>query len=364
MKIGILTFHCAANYGAVLQTYALQEFLRSEGHDVRVIDYRPNYLIEPYKAFKYRWKEQNGSFFSKVKGVVRACLVVPIRRRRNRMFSDFVRKRLSLDALNLEDVSNTFDAFIFGSDQIWNPRITRGIDPVFVGNFPAACGKRLIAYAASVGDNANLDKDAIRALQQVVSRFDVIGCRESSLQSFFRQHFHREIVPVLDPVLLAGRSLFDSIVVSPRETKPYLLLFQLGRDDEVYQYAVSLADRLNLKLIEIVSSGDSLKNLRMRQSLSIGSFLGYIRNASFVIPFSFHGVAFSLLFERQFVVPCLTNTRDNRIQSLLKCVDLEDRMMSLGIMNIPSSINYPEVKNKFQLYRNSSTAFLRSALAE
>lgn len=364
MKIGILTFHCAVNYGAVLQAYALQEFLRGEGHDVRVIDYRPDYLIEPYKAFKYSRKNHEESFFSKIKRLILACLVVPIRCKRNHRFSDFVRKRLFLDSLNLENDSNAFDAFVFGSDQIWNPRITWGIDPVFVGDFPAARGKRLIAYAASVGDNANLNADDIRSLQHAVSHFYAIGCRESTLQPFFRQHLQRECVPVLDPVLLAGRSLFDSIAMQPKETKPYLLLFQLSHNDEIYQYATSLAARLNLKLIEIISSGHSLKKLRMKQTLSIGSFLGYIRNASFVMPFSFHGVAFSLLFEKQFVVPCLTNTWDNRIQSLLKCVDLEDRMLSLGIMNIPSSINYLEVKNKFQLYRDSSTAFLRSALAE
>lgn len=362
MKIGILTFHCAANYGAVLQTYALQEFLRSEGHDVRVIDYRPDYLIEPYKAFKYRWKEQSGSFFSKVKGLVRACLIVPIRRRRNRMFADFVRKRLSLDALNLEHDSNAFDAFVFGSDQIWNPRITREIDPVFIGDFPAARGRRLIAYAASVGDNANLDKDAIRKLQSVVSRFYAIGCREPSLQSFFRQHFHKEIVPVLDPVLLAGRSLFESIAVPPRETKPYLLLFQLVRRDDICRYTESLAQKLNLDLVEVVSSWDSLRNKRLKQSLSVEEFLGYLKNASFVVTASFHGTAFSLLFERQFVVPCLTEARDNRIRSLLARVNLEDRMLPINRVEVPSSIDYEVVTDKLQTFRQTSAAFLNESL--
>lgn len=89
MKIGIFTFHCAANYGAVLQTYCLQEVLKNMGHEVCVIDYRPKYLIEPYKTFSYDSASFN-SFFSKCKGLIRACLVAPIRWKRNSVFARFI----------------------------------------------------------------------------------------------------------------------------------------------------------------------------------------------------------------------------------------------------------------------------------
>ena len=151
MKIGILTFHCAHNYGAVLQCYAMQEFLRCKGHDVEVINYRPKYLLEPYKTFKVK------RFLSKKpirlsKGVIIEFILFPTRLKRFNGFEKFIKNRLSLsEKATCSSISPKYDVYIAGSDQIWNPKITHGFDSVFFADFPFIKNmKKYISYAASM----------------------------------------------------------------------------------------------------------------------------------------------------------------------------------------------------------------------
>lgn len=129
------------------------------------------------------------------------------------------------------------------------------------------------------------------------------------------------------------------------------------------RYAERMAKARNLKLVEIVSSGDSVLNRHLKQTLSVGAFLGYIKSASWVVTSSFHGTAFSLLFEKQFAVPCTGGRRDNRIRSLLERAGLEERMVPAdsdpdGV----SPVDYGPVNDRLQACREESLAFLKQAL--
>ena len=100
MRVGILTFHCARNYGAVLQAYALQTYLEKQGHQVYVIDYRPSYLVFPYRLLKFDiWRDKG--FITGLKWNIRELLIAPIRGLRNYRFERFVRRRLHLRRLTL-----------------------------------------------------------------------------------------------------------------------------------------------------------------------------------------------------------------------------------------------------------------------
>lgn len=361
MKIGIFTFHCAANYGAVLQAYALQEVLRGLGHEVYIIDYRPDYLIKPYSPFRYKFGN-NDSLIIKLKGLIRTFLIAPIRWRRNRRFLHFINAHLNLYNLDLNDTTNNFDAFIFGSDQIWNPLITNGLDRVYLGNFPAAKGKKLIAYAASTGSLSNLKESDFILLRDSIWHFTSIGCRESFLQEKLEKYFNKKSYTVLDPVLLSGLSVFRHLVQEVKEEKPYLLLFQLVRNERAYRCANSFAKKKNLEVIEIVSFGNSLRIRKLKQTLSVGKFLGYIKNASFIITTSFHGTAFSLLFKKNFAYFSLNENQDSRISSLLGSLGLKDRMLSsVNTVYLPQ-IDYIFVDHQLQHYRDKSIAFLEQVL--
>ncbi len=334
MKIGIFTFHRAANYGAVLQTYCLQEVLKSIGHEVYVIDYRPKYLIETYKTFSYDSASFN-SFFSKCKGLIRACLVAPIRWKRNHTFSQFIHHNLNLYPLDLNDEYNDFDAFVFGSDQIWNPKITNGFDKVYLGDFPATKGKKLITYAASAGSTSYLSDENIDYFLTNILHFDKVSVREKSLAEYISSKLSITPKIVFDPVLLAGCNILYKLAYKNKrkeqcQKKPYLLLFQLTRNDYIASYASAVAKSKGLKLIELATMCESLLNKNMKQTLSVEQLLYYFINATYIITSSFHGTVLSILFNKQFNTISVDNTIDERALSLLQQLHLSDRMLHIG----------------------------------
>lgn len=367
MKIGIFTFHCAANYGAVLQTYCLQEVLKGMGHEVYVIDYRPEYLREPYKTFSYN-PSYFGSYLDKCRGLLRACLVAPIRWKRNRAFFQFVHHHLNLYQLDLSNESNDFDAFVFGSDQIWNPKITCGFDKVYLGDFPAAKGKKLIAYAASAGSISYFSGENVDYFLSRLQHFDKVTGREEFLIEYINQNSSIISEVVFDPVLLAGPTVLNNLLFQNRikeksQKLPYLLLFQLTRNDDITSYAAAVAKSKGLKLIEIATMRESIFNNNMKQTLSVERLLSYFINATYIITSSFHGTVFSLLFKKQFNTISVDNSIDERALSLLKNLDLSDRMVNIhGKMVSSTQIDYTIADNIYSRKKIESYNVLHNSL--
>ena len=329
MKIGILTFHCAHNYGAVLQAYGLQEYLKSLGHEVYIIDYRPDYLIEPYQLFKWKFDKES-SLVANTKDLIRECLVMPIRFKRNLKFQQFVSKYLNL--YSWDDDLNIFDSFVFGSDQIWNPKITKGLDGVFLGQFKEAVGKKLIAYAASAGCGQNLSTHDFKELSMSLKSFVQVGVRENALYEKLSAA-NDNVYITIDPVLLAGKKTFSDIASDVNIEKPYLLCFTLGRDEYAVKEAEKIAKQKQLRIIEIISSSESLYNSAIKQMLSPTEFLGYMKGADFVVTSSFHGTVFSILFHKPFI--CVSNATNGmtRFHSLLNVFRLEDYLVDTSNQN-------------------------------
>ncbi len=367
MKIGIFTFHCAANYGAVLQTYCLQEVLKSMGHEVYIIDYRPKYLIEPYRTFSYD-PTSFDSFFAKCKGLLRACLVTPIRWKRNRAFSRFIDSHLNLYQLNLNDESNDFDAFVFGSDQIWNPKITGGFDKVYFGDFPAAKGKKLIAYAASAGSISNFADENIDYFLSRLQYFDKVTVREKSLAEYISHKSSITSEVVFDPVLLAGSTvlykLLDNKIERQGQKQPYLFLFQLTRNDDIASYAIAVAKSKELKLIEMATMRESLFNSNMKQTLSIGQLISYFINATYIMTSSFHGTVLSILFNKPFNTVSINDSIDERALSLLKDLNFTDKMLDIYSQTVYSTqIDYTEANDLYGRKKIASYNILNNALS-
>ena len=358
MKIGILTFHCAANFGAVLQTYGLQSYLRSLGHDVHVIDYRPEYLLKPYRVFKLQL--QDGNSVAKLKLAIRALMVAPVRWRRNVLFDRFRKRYLNMTSLDLDSPGSDFDAFVFGSDQIWNPRITWGFDRVYFGDFPAAMGKKKIAYAASAGSTANISNKA--EFLSLLANLQKISVREAELAGYIMKDMKMDVPVLCDPVLLGGRSLYAGLAELPKVKKPYLVLFQLSRKKPVVKYAENLAKKSGMEFIELAPSFESLKNCRMKQTFSPEQFIGYIANAEYVLTSSFHGTVFSVLFRKNFNVISVDRDNDKRAVSLLEKLGLGDRIASIEDNPGISEVDYTGVDDRMEDLLKESAEYISSAL--
>ena len=129
----------------------------------------------------------------------------------------------------------------------------------------------------------------------------------------------------IDPVLLAGKDIFQKIAVDVKNERPYLLLFTLGRDEYAVKEAYKIAEQKSLDVIEIISSKESLYNRNIKQMLSPTEFLGYVKMAAYVVTSSFHGTVFSILFHKNFNVIGSDKIHGERIIQLLNSIGLLNR---------------------------------------
>lgn len=362
MKIAILTFHCALNYGAIMQTYGLQEYLKKIGHEVYVIDYRPEYLLKPYRIFNWRWSltlsvKRNIFLF------IRTILVSLIRLKRKKSFSQFTKKYINLCSLDFSNPESEFDAFIFGSDQIWNPLITNGFDNVYFGQFPAVKGKRLVVYAASAG-NVEYIKSNKKDFISLLSSYTEISVREKSLADFIcKQQEGKQVEVVVDPVLLVGKSIYERIASKEKMQKNYVLVFLLSNDMifKNRKIAEFIAKAKGLEIVELVSASESLKTSRLIDTASPERFISLFRDASYVVTSSYHGTIFSILFEKDFTV--VDSSASERMVNLLIALDLKERLAKNEEDVIFGKIDYRQTNEHIKKMRLASQNFLEQALA-
>lgn len=356
MRIGILTFHSAQNYGAVLQTYALQEYLRGLGHDVSVIDYRPSYIEEYYKLFSWGRIPKN-NLIIKIKFLLREILALPVRMRRAINYKDFVTRNIKLSPYN-DTSMQKFDAIIFGSDQIWNPIICNGIDEVYFGEVPRNKHCKLISYAASVGSVDYLSRVNELEIVKHLKKFTALSCRERELAVYLSRKIYRDVETVLDPVLLAGKCIISQLTKRIHLNKTYILLFTIVQFPLARKVAYDMARKLGVEVIEIVSDQISITSPNVKHVVAVQDFLGYIEGALMVITASFHGTALSLLYEKDFYYVANDSKIAKRVENLLKPLNLAERIISSSEQCVASKINYEDVNAVMEHERQNSVNFL------
>lgn len=353
MKIGILTFHCVNNCGAVLQAYALQEYLLQLGHDVFIIDYCPDYLLQTTKV---NLKEYRFIRFAK------DCVKFIINSKGRLKFSCFRKQYLRLYALDLDSRNHSFDAFILGSDQIWNKQII-GCDKIFWGDFLAANNIKLLSYAASCGSWNFADTD-IAVLKNRLNTFSSISVREDFLAIELQRILNKNIEWVLDPTLLLDRSKFEEILVPPKELKPYIFIYEVTPERKTIDIAEQIVQQTD-KTIQIIRCGTIKKqngNLKTINNVGPLDFLGYIKNAFCVVTTSFHGSALSIAFNRNFYTIRISKSQDERVRSLLSMLNLSDRLIDKKSICRYTDIDYTNVNQILQKQKESSEQFLKKGL--
>ena len=363
MKIGILTFHNSRNYGAVLQAFGLKQILEQFGHKVEVIDYR-NSLIENRKrpfsltSFKSNPVRYIQQFFSSYINY----------RRKVRNFALFGYKHLNVTKHRYipEDInSSDYDLLIIGSDQVWNPILTDGPDPVYWGKYKPG-NARLITYAASSGKIDLLENEKFKSVGDWLKRFNHISVREERLKDYVDFHSEKKASVVVDPTLLAGRPIFEQIA-SPRIIKqPYVLVYSVeGGIDKMLPVVKKASELYHAKIIRIGSNGLSAMFKDMRNGITyknatVEEMLSLIKYAECVIALSFHGTALSLLFEKDFY--SVKGGNMARVESVLSKCGLDDRIVSSPSEVIFSHIDYSTVRPVLTRMSDNSKEWLRAAL--
>lgn len=367
MKIGILTFHRATNYGALLQAYALQNVINKLGYDVQIVDYKCGQVGKLFLSL------DGPSFTIKLHQFLYNCylfLQFPFRLKRRNVYTGFTKKYMNLSNQNFNLSEDEWGCFVMGSDQVWNICLTGGYDKYFYGDFPVAKGTRKVGYAVSASENLKESMEDVRC-QNALKNFDAIGCREKELLDVIKDKVTCPTALVIDPTLLGGKPIFEGLTTNKyKKAKPYLLVYQMNtsKDLEIHGLAQKIAQERGWVIREIPSILNYKKMMLQKgwnQWTTPVEFVDLFRNAQFVITTSFHGLAFSLIFNRPFYQYSINEKIDARADDLLNNVGLTERKIKDGSnvnYNCLMTIDWDKANRALEGLRNKSLAFLMESI--
>ena len=344
MKVGILTFHAAHNFGAMLQAYALQEQMRINGHEPWIINYIPEYIASKRPTLQ-KWMFTHGRALQTIKYYFK---IMRKAKKSYDKYKYFAHEHMKLTNIcnTHEDLSNIckyFDCIILGSDQIWNIKFN---------------GK-LILYAASAGDKV-LDKEIKNILQKKIYDFSAISVRESHLA---RQISNIEpklkISVVLDPSLMVNPKIWYKWQI-PIRTDKYIVTYQAREDENVFRIATEISNQIGheCKILNVDFWNSSFRKGVEKAIVSPSEFISLIHNSQCVITTSFHGTAFSIINKVPFYTLHLNDGADGRSEELLNKLDLTERLVDKTASPKFTRINYKHISTKLDILRKASQDFL------
>lgn len=318
LRIGILTFHRAHNCGAFLQCYALQEYLKASGRDAEVIDYEPEYFKDGYGVLP-RVNFSGLSFPRRVRRRIGMAVLFVPRVIRRILFGREIREYLNLSPARFsraEDFDSArYDIIFIGSDQVWNPVLTRGNDALFWGRFDFA-GKK-VAYAASAGDDFSVLKGREEYIRDALADFSLISVREKELGACLRRNFGIASQSVLDPTLLLDAGGWNEFAGGKRAGGKYVLLYVVKPAAAAPKIAEKIAGILGIR-VRVIMAGVG-KNPRSWKDACVPprKFVSLFRDAQFIVTTSFHGTSFAVNFRKEFYA-VNTGKPDVRVETLLR----------------------------------------------
>lgn len=357
MKIGILTYHRSHNYGALLQAIALRYELTKLGHEVYYIDYWPKYHQSMYAYF---------SFYSLTHRRIRGALsyvrqFVKYHKQKKvkiERFGSFIHDFI---APYCKSINDTYDIIVHGSDQIWRKQEGKWYNPIYFGVHDNIRSKYNVSYAASMG-KISKDENDIRLVKRYLTHMDRISVRETDLLDFVKEIGFRDATISMDPTFLLSKSEWDKLIpMQEFKNKKYLLYYKLldksFNDKDVYAFAKEHGWDIKVLYGYATISKEDENSICTAGPIE---FLNLIRNAEFVITSSFHGLAFSLIYQKPFYAAFSIGS--SRAESILEKLELKDQLLTpmSQIPNINSKIDYSNIAMKIQELSRCSIKYLES----
>lgn len=361
-RVGIITFHCSDNYGAMLQAYGLKRYLNESGIKAEIVRYEPFFMTGRHWWIPY----------IPIKGIA-GCLWLGFKRWKThvRMGKDFFKLRANMASFRKcylceEDQKKMFFSFqlkalpyqdyIVGSDQIWNPDITCGLRKVYFGGFYNKRKEKVIAYAASLG-GGRLDAKYNRDFSEMLSCVDVVSLREREAVPYVKKFYQKDIPVVVDPVLLLDKESWEEVEKKPKQ-KGYILLYVTEKNREIIDYVKKISEEKKLSVIELRADKEKDHDFYVDYTAGPAEFLGYIHRADYVVTNSFHGVVFSIIYQKKFFA-FRHSSYNARIANVLQTCGLEGRVyQSDTAEEIDAYIKWDTVKKKINEKVYSSKKYL------
>jgi len=375
VKVGILTFHRATNYGTALQAFATQKGLEKLGVDAQVIDYRPEYIERTLRVRKLRDAKSAKEIASIC---VNAILYPGMAKRKSDNFKRFFRQmeisgKKCYDTKEVGEFAQKYDAVLSGSDQLFNKNIT-GSDMTYFLPFEH---RKKLSFASSFGER-ELSLNRAQEIAPYLSQFDSLSVREKTAQKILSQM--RESYPqlksatsVLDPTFLLTKdewnSYADTTLKLPKDG--YILTYYMIETELLRSITKALQQKTGLKVVNLKPSK---KQVIMRSGKNLAfagpaQFIECYKNASFVVTNSFHGTAFAINYGIPFFTSTLPQSMagevNSRLTDICKLFDLSHRWIDSERKLKDTDLTKPfekDAKKIVENLREHSFDYLKDAL--
>lgn len=362
-KIAIFTFHRDYNNGTMLQAYALQSYLKQFAK-VEIIDIE--FPIEKKNKFLL--------FFSRIKRfkeILKKIIFNNKIKNNNKIFEKFHSNYINKTTKTyktfkeIEEDSNKYDILLIGSDQTWNLNFYYSIKFFLLDYIEGNVIKA--SYAPSLGKSAFSENDK-EIYKEALTKFDYLSCREKSNSELLSEIIGKEVTPVLDPTLLISKDKWLELSSKYKIKDKYILCYFLGGNNIEYQFAKKISKEMGLPVYYIYTNQTNIK-LGEKFLFDIGpkEFIYLINNAECICTDSFHGIVFSINFNKQFFA--FTKRKDDgesdnsRIYNILKEFNLEERYVNSKTVNQKrKEIDYQSVNSLIEQKKEKSEKYLNKII--
>ncbi|MFS0638303.1 polysaccharide pyruvyl transferase family protein [Mesobacillus foraminis] len=368
MKVCTITCHDVYNHGASLQAFALMKYLMKRGHDVEIIDYKPDYLSNHYNLFYISNPKWKRNLLTKC---IYLTLKIPVRLpelKRKKAFDKFKIKYLNLTSNqyksndDLKDKLPYANGYLCGSDQIWNTLHKNGRDPAFYLDF-VPDGKIKASYAASFATDVISDEFK-PLLKERIEKLDGIGIREKSGINIIEDLQIQGGVNVVDPVFLLNKCEWDELVCE-EFTEKYILVYDFDNSELIQKLAMRIRKKTGFKIYSL--NPNKLKYAdKYFKYVGPETFVSLVKNAQFVISNSFHAAVFSIIYEKNFAIVNRKESINTRMRDLLDDLHLSDRLVndSDKLEKVFFNVDFLECKSILNNKIKVSKDFLKKVLVQ
>ncbi len=364
-NIGIVSYniHCNfTNYGSALQSWALSKAIEKVTDDCRavLIDYCPLALKDknPLNPIENMWDTD-----SELRRMCESNLsaIKENYYKFDKFYTNkFNRTKKEYDHNNFNEIieDENISGFVCGSDTIFCVD-EFGIDDGFFANYDCMKNGYSVSYAASFGD-CTFNDEIYKKIDERLKNFKFIGLRETTMLSYIEKKVSVPVKRVIDPTLLLTQKDYEEIIDKNKESEPYLLLYSRRKNDTMDSFAKTKAKEMNLNVIEISISNANADIHKIFYEAGAEEFLSLVKNASYIVTNSYHGMIFSIQFRKEFVIFSREQC-NTKISELLEMSGLSDRLLKDGNESF-KDIDYDKVHSIIERERKESLEFLKMEL--
>lgn len=368
MNIALIVFPIHASHGCILQTFALQQILRHEGHEVTIIDRQWNKPSFLYKC-KYAARVLGKKIFVGYDGnLTVASNNKMIMSQMQPFISKNFDNRIILFSNPKYDKLKKYEAYIVGSDQTWRPKYVSDVKYYYLGFIPKDANVKRIAYAPSFGtDEWEYSPELTATCKYLIERFDAVSVREESGVSLCKDHYCIAAEYVLDPTMLLTKEDYLAACGLEMRDEDILSYYLLDNSESKMAIVRQVCSELNLQGNRVNTETENPSApIKQRVAPSIEKWIGGFAHSKFIIADSFHATVFAILFNKPFITIANTERGLARFLSLLSMVGLERRLVfsidDLTADLINEEIEWNSVNERLSHKRQLSIDFLHNNL--